>query len=401
MEPVLYIGIAQTIFAAILICTKKQKQLADIILTIWLSSISVQMIWVLRSINTAESGLSGFLYILSFPLTYGPFLYIYTRLLVSKDRKFETFKTKTLILKYLPHFIPFFCFLVILLFYSPDFKNIIFSGKPPVGERPPLIFIILGFCTILSIFIYVSVVWQLIRKYTLNIPEYACGQLHQIKLNWLKTITLVFALTFSSLIALDTFQIVNKIMFLNPVFLHFSGLTVFAFTISYFGFKQPDIFSKGYLEKNSSTDKEVISRISEDPGNKKKENSNKYEKSGLKEEDANYYMETLLDYMKEEKPFLLNNLTINTISGSLNIPRHYITQVLSEKLNKNFYTFVNEFRICEFKDKIKNPHNSHITIMGLAYESGFNSKAGFYSAFKKIENKTPTEYRNQLQNNIK
>jgi AraC-like DNA-binding protein len=42
-----------------------------------------------------------------------------------------------------------------------------------------------------------------------------------------------------------------------------------------------------------------------------------------------------------------------------------------------------------FKEKALNPKNSHLTLLALAYESGFNSKTAFNAYFKKMEGLTP------------
>lgn len=119
----------------------------------------------------------------------------------------------------------------------------------------------------------------------------------------------------------------------------------------------------------------------------------KYERSGLKEEEAKKILSSLLQYMDEEKPYLDSNLTIYDIAKDLEISRHYVTQVINQKLNKNFYTFINEYRIKEFKNRLANPENGHIKIMALAFESGFNSKSSFNTIFKQLEQITPSEYR--------
>ncbi len=127
--------------------------------------------------------------------------------------------------------------------------------------------------------------------------------------------------------------------------------------------------------------------------------NNKYEKSGLKEKDMQDIIDELNYFMSENKPYLESTYSIRSLSEDINKPRHYISQTLSQKLNKNFYTFINELRIIKFKQLINNPQNDHFTIIALAFESGFNSKSCFNMVFKKMENSTPKEYRNNVLNN--
>ena len=55
----------------------------------------------------------------------------------------------------------------------------------------------------------------------------------------------------------------------------------------------------------------------------------------------------------------------------------------------NFNKFINQFRLVHFKQLANDPKNAHLTILGMAYESGFNSKTVFNAYFKKAEGTTP------------
>ena len=97
--------------------------------------------------------------------------------------------------------------------------------------------------------------------------------------------------------------------------------------------------------------------------------------------------------MQEKKPYLDLELTIHDISQELKIPRHYLTQIINEKLNKNFYQFINEYRVEEVKRLLQDPAYKKYTFTAIAFEAGFNSKSSFNSVFKETVGKTPTEYR--------
>ena len=100
----------------------------------------------------------------------------------------------------------------------------------------------------------------------------------------------------------------------------------------------------------------------------------------------------LIDYMQSEKPFLRTKLSINDLAEDLGIPSHHLSQVINERLNQNFYDFINSYRIEELKVKLKDPHNKHLTMLGIAFDCGFNSKASFNRIFKKHTGQTPSEY---------
>jgi len=100
--------------------------------------------------------------------------------------------------------------------------------------------------------------------------------------------------------------------------------------------------------------------------------------------------------MQEEKLWLNPEVNLNEISRHIGIPQHHITQVLNEKLNKNLYTFVNEFRANEVIRLFNVDKYNNWSIIAIAFEAGFNSKSSFNIFFKKFTGKTPSEYRKEL-----
>ncbi len=77
--------------------------------------------------------------------------------------------------------------------------------------------------------------------------------------------------------------------------------------------------------------------------------------------------------------------------------KHNISQVINIKTKKNFYYFINCFRIKEFQMMIQKNKFPENTIIAIAFECGFNSSSVFYSMFKKMTDMTPKEYINSLE----
>jgi AraC-like DNA-binding protein len=74
-----------------------------------------------------------------------------------------------------------------------------------------------------------------------------------------------------------------------------------------------------------------------------------------------------------------------------------LSSVLNSRIKRNFFDFVNYYRIEEFKWVSKQAASKNITIMGMAWDAGFNSKATFNRVFKKVTGLTPGEYINQTK----
>lgn len=125
------------------------------------------------------------------------------------------------------------------------------------------------------------------------------------------------------------------------------------------------------------------------------EQKQKYESSNLQDAQKEKYIEKLQAHIKSNKSYLASELSLAQLSGQVNIPAHYLSQVINEKLKCNFLDFINGYRVAEARQKLIDPNLRHYTIMAIAYEAGFNSKSTFYSVFKKQTGMTPSQYRKQ------
>lgn len=118
----------------------------------------------------------------------------------------------------------------------------------------------------------------------------------------------------------------------------------------------------------------------------------KYQRSGLSEVRIHEINSKLLELMVKEKPFLEASISLKSLSESLNESANHISQVINDKHNINFFDFVNSYRIDEMERIIAIPSKSNLTLLALAYESGFNSKTTFNAAFKKLKGQSPKAY---------
>ncbi|GAB4162074.1 MAG: hypothetical protein Tsb0033_20580 [Winogradskyella sp.] len=97
----------------------------------------------------------------------------------------------------------------------------------------------------------------------------------------------------------------------------------------------------------------------------------------------------LLSYFTEEEPFLNPQLSLKFVADVLELNTNKVSYLINKAFHLNFNDFVNSYRLEHFKSIALDPKNAHLTILGLAYDSGFNSKSVFNTYFKKIEGLTP------------
>jgi len=116
-------------------------------------------------------------------------------------------------------------------------------------------------------------------------------------------------------------------------------------------------------------------------------------KKALLDEASAEETKTKLQHLIEsEKPYLNPDLTLRTLANQLGIHANQLSWLLNNGLGKNFNTFINHYRLEEFKVTAHLPENSHLTIMSIAYDCGFNSKTVFNTCFKNETGLTPKEF---------
>ena len=100
-------------------------------------------------------------------------------------------------------------------------------------------------------------------------------------------------------------------------------------------------------------------------------------------------LEKLVHFIETEQPFLNAQLSLRSLAEMLDLHPNKLSYLINEKTGMNFNEFINQFRLVHFKQLANDPKNAHLTILGMAYESGFNSKTVFNAYFKKAEGTTP------------
>ena len=99
--------------------------------------------------------------------------------------------------------------------------------------------------------------------------------------------------------------------------------------------------------------------------------------------------------MTQDKPHRDSQLSLPQLAEKLGVSVNYLSQIINEQLDQNFFEFVNAYRIDEAKEILIDKRREKENILTIALESGFNSKSSFYTAFKKQTGLTPGAFRKQ------
>ena len=389
LQVFLVAGAVQGVCLATLLFTRRQNKLANRLLGALVLLLSIQTVLVAydtRDFFLAFPHLSKVGWLL--PSLFGPLIYLFTAKLTSER---PAWRKKDFL-----HLVPFVLCLLYLLpyFLQPAAVKIAYlenfdkASEDDFGPLNQLLnFLHLGYT-------YAALV--LIRRHEQNILQ-RFSELRKVRLRWLKQfVQLIFCII---LIGVVVFYARKwNVPWVSEVYhFHYLGVIVCIYWIGYKALSQPAIFNnslpfqqgrKEAEEAEVPTPDEAVNEMQtgESPA------AVKYQKSGLKEDAAEEYLGQLLQFMEERKPYLQNELSIQELAEATGIPRHHLSRVVNERLNKNFYDFINEYRVAEAKRLLLNPAFSHYTTLAIALEAGFSSKATFNAVFKKQTGLTPTAY---------
>jgi AraC-like DNA-binding protein len=105
------------------------------------------------------------------------------------------------------------------------------------------------------------------------------------------------------------------------------------------------------------------------------------------------HIESLTSIMRDEKPYLEPNITLERLAERLRISPRLLSAVINRHFKQNFFEFINYHRVERAKKLLTSEEFRHHTILDLMAEAGFNSKSASNRFFKKFADMTPTEYR--------
>ncbi|MFY0655099.1 MAG: helix-turn-helix domain-containing protein [Cyclobacteriaceae bacterium] len=373
MEVVIIVGVIQSLFLVSLLAAKTNKMPSDKVLMAWLMFAGIFLFSYyaeLIGLDRQYPFIAFFAF--SFGMLMGPITYIYIHVLTSQLQKFKW--------HYLLHGLPYVSFTLILLIKLQSNDNpLITEGIKEIEDsKTPIMWA----QTITNIFngpVYMILSWSLLNKHGINIRS-KFSYVENIDLKWLKSVTLSF------LILLIVVVLMNVISNYNDFIdsrtgddIIFSTLVILVFFLGYRGVKQQVIFS-------TKDNHEAVA------GKKGSPDKAQYLHSGLTENESKEYLESLLAIMEKEKPFLNGKLSLNDLADMLNISSNHLSQAINENLNQNFFDFINGYRVEAIKQRMLDSDSKNLTLLALAYESGFNSKSSFNNIFKKTTGLTPSQY---------
>ena len=367
---ILLLGATQGLFLTLLLLTKPINKPANRLLAFLIIAYSAFIV---------EQSLSSTQFVERYPhiqglaagvvFLNGPLHYLYALMLIRPGA--------SLTRKHLLHFIPFVVFYLYFLFpvylKSGPEKIAFMQSIAEHGLTPALM--IASWAVLIQGVAYMVVTFGMLQRHS-EVIKNTFSSIEKINLNWLKHITfltLVIWILGVIIEFLQMYELNDPVQATVPI-----SLTVLIYVMGYLGLRQPEIFSHS---ADTLSDAEV-----DETGDTKK-----YERSGLTREKAQQLDQKLVHLMEIRKPFTDSSLKLNHLAQMVSTSPNYLSQVINEERQQNFYDFVNSYRIEEAKRMILDPSQEQMTLLSIAYEVGFNSKSAFNTAFKKHTGMTPTQ----------
>ena len=384
-------GLINVSLFTFLLLTRKKNNAASFLLIVFMLLVSFQALlnaFDTRAFFLAYPHLSRISWLL--PSLFGPLVYLFTKKITSQVQHLQQEDGIQLL--------PF-------AFYFGTLSHWFFSSLAEkirnlldFDELSKTDFGWLNQLSILIVLFYLILTLRQLRNYRKRI-ENTFSELSTRRFEWIKTFVFsMLAILFVS--ALVFYGRKWNIPFLTNFYHYNYGLLLLlVYWMAYKCIIQPELYLPEKAPDSATFGEEVsllpvgkVAQSNEMVLSVSIIQEKKYQKSGLDADISGDLYSKLLAYMDTFKPHLEPDLTIYKLAVDLAVPRHHLSQVINEKAQKTFFDFINAYRVEEVKKRLGDAGMANRNILGMALDSGFNSKATFNAAFKKFTGMTPSAY---------
>jgi AraC-like DNA-binding protein len=351
-----------------LLLSKSPKIEADKYLLAYLGYFLVNQLFYLA--ETYEYFANSYLplYTRGFYLICPPLFYLYLYKLTSFGKHLPKYTYA--------FFLPFIGFTATFIYYYSvgfdTFSLTLQQGLIYQNDQLSIIWAIFSFFLVILDPICLLLFYGIYKRYTYKLKQ-STSDIDAVQLKWLQSLFLFWTVSVVLIIPLHVLSI-NQQLFPSAyiqILYQVSSLT-FIFILGWYGLKQKIIYH-GIVQNSPQS-------------------AMSYARSGLDQQKATHIHQQLLQYLENNKPYLKGDLKAAELAESLNISTSHLSQVLNQKQGQNFFEFINQYRVKAVQEKMKDPAHHHLTILGIAYDAGFNSKTSFNQLFKKFTGETPSSY---------
>jgi AraC-like DNA-binding protein len=221
--------------------------------------------------------------------------------------------------------------------------------------------------------IYLTLSLKLLRRYH-SVSMAVCSDAHTMKLNWIGKVLILlmfFAIVDLTRLNFQTFnsQSIKATWYFIDILIAFGIVCYLVFNI----IRKPLLFNDMVSYEDLATHAKLESKKSE---------------FNL----ANDVYQSIEQIITSRELYKQPRLSVINVANETGYKVKDISWSINLVGGHNFCEFINKLRIIEVKEQILQSQSNKKTILEIAFESGFNSKSVFYTAFKSEEGMTPTQF---------
>lgn len=228
--------------------------------------------------------------------------------------------------------------------------------------------------------LYSSLSYLQIRQHKKQLLQFASNT-HRVSLKWLEHITILLLLNTAIAVGYNLMVDTQR-----------SGLIINALNLISVGFITYQALRQKEIYPVTNTQQKELDFLEEVPA------SLDLKRKILNNEELEIAKSKLTKLMEQEKSYLDSDINLAGLAEIQNTTVHQLSYTLNTGFGMNFFQYINQYRIERAKELLSTGSAS-LTILAVAFDSGFNSKTTFNTTFKKITGETPSEFRRKHQIN--
>jgi AraC-like DNA-binding protein len=371
-SPLLFLTLQGVIFALLLFTRYyKNKQVSDLLLGSLLTILCYHRItyiigfmdWYDTFHNTKIN-----YWLIAFEFSVGPLLYLYVKSVTTSGFKF--------VKAHIYHFIPQIIYVIYKLWLigydanQPGFsdtQNGIMMESIEMQYVNPFYVLF----TNVQMILYLAFTVQMFIKYRAKIKQFYSNTF-KLELNWLASFLAIYILLFIySLLQMLINISIFEMSWTQKWWFHF----VSCLAIIYIGVK-------GYFTKTNTLKDLEFNSVTTSATPQEHVRDHSYEKE----------IQKLTNYIHEEKPYLNPDMSLKLLADGINLSPSQVSEIINNGFGINFNDFINKYRVEEIKLALQKGDHKSLSLVAIAFDCGFNSKATFNRVFKKVSGMSPTEF---------
>lgn len=364
MEILSWIGVSIGLFAGALIVTKKNNSVADKLLASWLFLLAIEFLTSALDYNQFGYPLMSNAFLLM-----NPAFFLYVKSLVVRK-----FKLRWI---HLLHLAPYLVFEVaVYILQEPlEFHNFL-RHEGTVFFRIPF-----GLASLISWGFYNLMSLAAVVRHRRNVEnEFSNLEMSQL-IGWVLFILISYTTICLVSFILGLMTILGAEQPYLPHVFSLIALLCLVFLLGFYGLRQGRIYD--ILDGPEDPEEGIL-----------EPKTAEYRKTYLNPDRKEAIRALLIKEFEVNLIYLNPDLNMDLLARTIQVPKHQITEVLNTVVGRNFFQFVNQYRVEAVKKMLQDDKNLY-SIEAIGYDCGFSSKSAFFTTFKKLTGITPSQYRSK------